>query len=40
MDLTPMKGLSFLVFLDLLQRLSALVFYLEKQVIDNILNGN
>jgi len=38
MNLTPMKGLSFLLFLDLLQRLSTLVFYLEKQVIDNILN--
>jgi len=38
MNLTPMKGLSFLLFLDLLQRLSVLVFYLEKQVIDNILN--
>jgi hypothetical protein len=40
MNLTPMGGLSFLLFLDLLQRLSALVFYLEKQVIDEVLTEN
>ena len=39
MNLTPMGGLSFLLFLDLLQRLSALVFHLEKTVIDQILDA-
>lgn len=36
MSLTPMGGLSFLLFMDLLQRLSGLIFYLENQVIDKL----
>jgi len=36
MNLTPMGGLSFLLFMDLLQRLSSLIFYLENQVIDKL----
>jgi len=40
MNLTPMGGLSFMLFLDLLQRLSSLVFYLEKNVVDKVLEEN
>lgn len=40
MHLTPMVGLSFILFLDLLQRLSLVVFYLEKNIVDKVLEEN
>jgi len=40
MHLTPMGGLSFMLFLDLLQKLSFLVFYLEKNVVDKVFEEN